>query len=240
MKRRPLDTPTLVLCLALAAAGCRGQNAPAGGAAPGANASTAAADISGRLEAGVRVVTLDPAAPAPVVRVYRGDYVQLALTTGAPFTATIDSLKQTFTWPVPEGGKPYLKLSEAGRFAFKLGALQGTFEVVDFQAPAYHEVNAAEGARLIANVKPFVLDVRTPGEFAEGHLAGATLLPVQELQRRLDELAAHKGEPVFVYCHSGNRSTVAAKLLVDAGFTNVTNLRKGINDWKAAGLPLER
>lgn len=236
MNRRQLSA--LVICGAccLAALGCQGQPARTGQAP----AAAGAPEVAGRLEAGVRVVTLDPAAPDPVVRVYRGDYVQLALTTGAPFTATVDSLKQSFTWPVPEGGKPYLKLSESGRFAFTLGELRGAFEVVDYQAGAYHEVGAAEGAKLIANLKPFVLDVRTPGEFAEGHLAGATLLPVQQLQGRLAELAGHRDEPVFVYCHSGNRSTVAAKLLVDAGFTNVTNLRRGITDWKAAGLPLER
>ena len=239
MNRRSLGTLILVLGLSLAAAGCRGQNAPNTGAAPGANAA-AAPEVSGRLEAGVRIVTLDPAAPAPVVRVYRGDYVQPALTTGAPFTVTVDSLKQSFTWPVPEGGKPYLKMTEAGRFAFRLDALQGTFEVIDYRAAAYHEVNAAEGAKLIANVKPFVLDVRTAGEFADGHLAGAVLLPVQQLQGRLGELAAHRDDPVFVYCHSGNRSTVAAKLLVDSGFTNVTNLRKGISEWKASGQPLVR
>lgn len=240
MNRRHVPALVLLFGCWLAAFGCRSQTAKPGDTAAVAGGPAGAPEVAGRLEAGVRLVTLDPAAPAPVVRVYRGDYVQVALTTGAPLTVTVDSLKQSYTWPVPEGGKPYLKLSEAGRFAFALGDLRGTFEVIDYRAAAYHEVGAAEAAKLIANVKPFVLDVRTPGEFAEGHLAGAVLLPVQQLQGRLGELAAHRDEPVFVYCHSGNRSTVAAKLLVDAGFTNVTNLRKGINDWKAAGLPLER
>jgi rhodanese-related sulfurtransferase len=242
MRQRKLHALFGSLAIALAAAGCNAQ--PGGhdakNATPAPAVTAAAPEVSGKLEGGLRIVTLDPAAPAPVVRVYRGDYVQMALTSGAPFTVAIDSLKLTWTWPVPEGGKPYLKMTESGRFPFQAGSLAGTLEVIDFQAAAYREVGAAEAAQVIANLKPFVLDVRTPGEFAEGHLEGATLLPIQEMQQRLGELASHKHDPVFVYCHSGNRSTVAAKLMVDAGFDQVINLRKGINDWKAAGLPLVR
>lgn len=242
------------LAIALAAVGCHAQPAAthsqeerteaakgtAGQTAPAPGMAAVSPEASGKVESGLRIVTLAPAATSPVVRVYRGDYVQIVLTDGSPFTVTVDSLKMSWTWPVPEGGKPYLKMTEKGRFPFRIGAMAGTFDVIDYQAVAYHEVPAAEAARIIANLKPFVLDVRTPAEFAEGHLEGATLLPVQELQQRLGELAAHKREPVFVYCHSGNRSTVASKLLVDAGFEQVFNLRKGINDWKAAGLPVVR
>lgn len=240
-KRTPLLTTTLAWTL-LAAAGCQGQpdtarqQAGAGSASPAATAPAPA--VSGRLEGGLRLVTLDAADPAPVVRVYRGDYVQLALPEGKPFTVTVDSLKQSWTWPVPEGGKPYLKMSEAGRFAFTAGAVSGTFEVIEYRAAAYRELTATEAAKVIANLQPFVLDVRTPGEFADGHIAGATLLPVQQLQQRLGELMPRVNDPVFIYCHSGNRSTVAAKLLVDAGFTNVMNLRRGTIEWKSAGLPL--
>lgn len=230
---------TLGLALMLAAAGCQGQTAKQE-QATGSQTAAAAPEVSGTIEGGLRLVTLDPAAPSPVVRVYRGDYVQMALSDGAPFTVDIDSLKIAWTWPVPEGGKPYFKMETPGRFPFRAGAVEGTFEVLEFKAAAYREVSAAEAASLIANVKPFVLDVRTPGEFADGHLQGATLIPVQEFQRRIGELASHRQEPVFVYCHSGNRSTVAAKMLIDAGFEQVINLRKGINDWKAAGLPLVR
>lgn len=226
------------LCVAVAAGGCQGQTP--GGNAAGSAATTATAEVSGRLEGGLRIVTIDPSAPAPVVRVYRGDYVQPALTTGEPFTVTVDSLALSWTWPVPAGDKPYLKMTEPGRFPFRLGELTGTFEVIEYQAVALREVGAKEAAQIIADLKPFVLDVRTPGEFADGHLQGATLLPIQEMQGRIGELSSHQQEPVFVYCHSGNRSTVAAKLLIDAGFKQVINLRRGIVDWKAAGLPLEK
>jgi rhodanese-related sulfurtransferase len=235
MKLRHPYLIVIVLAGLLAAAGCRGQTEqqrPAG-AAP-------APEVSGRLEGGLRIVTLDPAQPAPVVRAYRGDYLQVALTTGEPLTVTIDSLRQSWTWPVPEGGKPYLTMSEAGTYAFTAGPVSGTLEVIDYRAAAYRELTSAEAAKTIANLRPFVVDVRTPREFAEGHLEGATLIPIQQFQSRLGELAAHRDQPVFIYCRTGNRSTVAAKLLIDAGFTNVMNLRRGIVEWKSAGLPVVR
>jgi len=232
-----LRNPNLIagalFCLLVAAGGCQGQTAKSEQAA-----AVAVPEASGKLEGGLRIITIDPAAPAPVARVYRGDYVQMALTTGEPFTVTIDSLDLTWTSPVPEGGKPYLKMTEPGRFPFKVGELSGTLEVIEYQAAAYREVGAKEAAQIIANLKPFVLDVRTAGEFADGHLEGATLLPIQQMQKRIGELAPHRQEPVFIYCATGNRSTVAAKLLVDAGFEQVINLRRGIVDWKAAGLPI--
>lgn len=237
MTPRTTHLTATILCLVLAAAGCQGQTAN-GRQDAAATPSAAAPEVSGRLEGGLRILTIDAAAPAPALRVYRGDYVQFALAGGGPFTVAIDSLKQSWSWPVPEGGKPYLKMTEAGRYAFTVAGIVGAIEVIEYKAAAYREVNAAEAAQFVANLKPFVLDVRTGGEFAEGHLAGAVLLPVQELQKRLAELAPHRQEPVFVYCHSGNRSTVAAKLLIDAGFENVVNLRRGISEWKSAGLPL--
>ncbi|MBK8164992.1 MAG: rhodanese-like domain-containing protein [bacterium] len=220
----------------LAAGGCRQQPAGHDHAAPAT--ATVQPEVSGRLEGGLRIVTLDPAQPATVVRVYRGDYVQLELPGGEPFTVTVDSLRQSWTWPVPEGGKPYLKMSEAGSYAFTAGPVTGTFEVIEYQAAAYRELRADEAAKIIANLEPLVLDVRTPGEFAGGHLEGALLVPIQQMQARLGELAAHRDGPVFIYCQTGNRSTVAAKLLIDAGFTNVMNLRRGIVEWKSAGLPV--
>jgi phage shock protein E len=73
----------------------------------------------------------------------------------------------------------------------------------------------AEGARL--------LDVRTAGEFAAGHLPGALIIPLGELERRLDSLGA-KDRPIVVYCHSGQRSGLAKRLLLANGFTAVHDL----------------
>ena len=79
-----------------------------------------------------------------------------------------------------------------------------------------------------------LLDVRTPAEWNERHLDGASLIPVDELDGRLEEVAkltgGDKNKPIVVYCHSGGRAGRAKKKLLKAGYTQVTNLG-GINDW---------
>jgi rhodanese-related sulfurtransferase len=84
-------------------------------------------------------------------------------------------------------------------------------------------VSPAEARRLVAEEGARLLDVRTPVEFASGHLDGARDVPVQELSGRLDEVGP-KDVPVVVYCRSGARSPSAAKLLRASGFARVVNL----------------
>jgi len=84
---------------------------------------------------------------------------------------------------------------------------------------------------------PFMLlDVRTPEEYAEGHIKGATLIPLQELESRMAEVP--KDKRVYVYCHSGRRSAAAASMLAKAGFTNIENVQGGITAWQEAGYPV--
>ena len=66
------------------------------------------------------------------------------------------------------------------------------------------------------------IDVRTPEEYASGHLSGALNIPLQDMNNRLDELRA-LGTSITTYCRSGNRSGKAKSLLENAGFTDVTN-----------------
>jgi rhodanese-related sulfurtransferase len=80
-----------------------------------------------------------------------------------------------------------------------------------------------------------LIDVRTPEEFASGHLPNAINIPLQEMSARLDEVA--QDEPVVLYCRSGNRSNQAAQLLGAQGFSQVLDLG-GIQAWEAAGLPV--
>jgi phage shock protein E len=84
------------------------------------------------------------------------------------------------------------------------------------------EIQGAEARKLVA-AGARLLDVRSSGEFAGGHLPGAVNIPVQELERRLAEAGPVDGE-VVVYCRSGHRSSRAAELLRQHGFTKVHNL----------------
>ncbi|MDQ6950130.1 MAG: rhodanese-like domain-containing protein [Mariprofundales bacterium] len=81
---------------------------------------------------------------------------------------------------------------------------------------------------------PFLfLDVRTPKEYAAGHVPRAKLLPIQSLADHLKEVPHDR--QVYVYCHSGTRSTKASILLAKHGFTNIENVVGGIVAWKRSG-----
>ena len=104
------------------------------------------------------------------------------------------------------------------------------------RAPAPLGVEAF--AAVAARPGTTILDVRTPPEYAAGHLAGAVNLDVQgsafaEAVGRLDPSASYA-----VYCHSGNRSAVAVAYLADHGFRHVVELQGGIVAWQAAGRPV--
>jgi len=81
----------------------------------------------------------------------------------------------------------------------------------------------------------FLLDVRTPEEWAAGHVPGATLIPLDELASRTSELP--KGEDIVVICRSGNRSATGRDILLSAGFESVTSVAGGFNQWVANGFP---
>jgi hydroxyacylglutathione hydrolase len=84
--------------------------------------------------------------------------------------------------------------------------------------------------------RPVVVDVREPWEYAQGHVAGALLIPLGELARRVPEL--DQSRPVATICASGSRSQVAASLLAQRGFAKVYNVQNGTYGWQRAGLEI--
>jgi adenylyltransferase/sulfurtransferase len=87
-------------------------------------------------------------------------------------------------------------------------------------------------ARLDAGDRMWVLDVREPHEAAICRIAGATLIPLGELAKRIDEIPRGESAPdVVVHCKMGGRSAKAVRLLRDQGFTRVSNLTGGILAW---------
>ena len=77
----------------------------------------------------------------------------------------------------------------------------------------------------------FVLDVRTPAEFANGHIPKAHLIPVDELEDRLNELPP-RDTLMLVHCAAGGRSTAACETLGQHGFTRLLNLSGGMHGWQ--------
>ena len=84
----------------------------------------------------------------------------------------------------------------------------------------------------------FVLDVRTPEEFAAGHVPGAVNVPHDQLANRLGEVPRDKD--VVVYCRSGRRSQIAADILATNGFKRVSHLEGDIIAWQEKALPLAK
>ena len=78
----------------------------------------------------------------------------------------------------------------------------------------------------------FLLDVRTPEEYSMGHIKGAHLIPLQELENRLDEIP--KDQKILVYCRTGHRSAIASEILAKAGF-EILNMEGGIVEWISKG-----
>jgi len=83
-----------------------------------------------------------------------------------------------------------------------------------------------------------VIDVREDWEYAEGHIPGATLVPLGEIPNRLDEIP--KDKTVVAVCRSGNRSGQATDFLRNQGFDNVHNMQGGMNAWDQAGFETEQ
>ena len=96
----------------------------------------------------------------------------------------------------------------------------------------------AQAAELVKQAGTFILDVRTQGEYSQGHLERAVLIPVQQLPARMSELPTDKKTQILVYCAMGGRSAVATALLKTKGYEQVHDLAGGISAWQSAGLPV--
>ena len=114
--------------------------------------------------------------------------------------------------------------------------LESSEEASQGKTPVVMMITPDEVYRIISEGRDhFLLDVRTPEEYSEGHIEGANLIPVQELEIRLDEVPMDK--QIIVYCRSGNRSRTAANILMENGFGMVYDMG-GINSWIEKGYPV--
>jgi rhodanese-related sulfurtransferase len=99
-------------------------------------------------------------------------------------------------------------------------------------------LSAAEVKSRIDSKQPlWIVDVRQPEEFREGHIHGAHLIPLGELASHLDKLP--KDKEILCVCRSGARSSAAAAQLTRAGITAL-NMRGGMIDWQRAGFPIQK
>ena len=95
---------------------------------------------------------------------------------------------------------------------------------------------ALAAERLGSAAPPQLVDVRGPHEYETKHLNGSLSIPLNHLAARARELSAAR--PLLVHCAGGYRSSIAASLLQQQGFTSVSEIAGGLAAWEAAGLPL--
>lgn len=106
------------------------------------------------------------------------------------------------------------------------------------QSPAVRLVDVDEGVALVADPSVVILDVRTPAEFAEGHLDRAQLVDFSAPGFRERIAQFDRSTTYLVYCRSGNRSGQATTIMAELGFAKVSDLHGGIGAWQTAGAPV--
>jgi rhodanese-related sulfurtransferase len=99
-------------------------------------------------------------------------------------------------------------------------------------------VSADQFVTTAAEPGTVVVDVRTPGEFAAGHVDGAVNIDVESADFASQIATLPKDTTYAVYCRSGRRSALATDQMADAGFTSLVNLQGGVADLQAAGAPI--
>lgn len=97
----------------------------------------------------------------------------------------------------------------------------------------YVDVSVQQAKEMIDRGEVFIMDVRTQEEYDAGHIKGSTLIPVQVLDKRLNELP--RDRKILIYCRSGHRSIQASEILVNNGFKEIYNMKGGITEWINAG-----
>ena len=102
-------------------------------------------------------------------------------------------------------------------------------------ASAGVDVSVGEAQRLWQNKEAIIIDVRSPGEYRDGHIPGVGNSPLDELEKRINEVP--KDKKVVLICRTGNRSAQGTQLLRSKGLQNVFNSTGGMSTWKG---PVEK
>lgn len=97
------------------------------------------------------------------------------------------------------------------------------------------QINVTEAKQAVYTQDVQFIDVRTAGEYADGHAPKASNFPLDELEKDLAKL--NKNKPVYVICQTGRRSQRGSEILQKAGFKEIYNINGGTTAWTSAGFP---
>lgn len=105
-------------------------------------------------------------------------------------------------------------------------------------APDPLRVNLEEGRQLFESRQVLMYDIREPGEHATGVANGALLLPMSQLNQRVNEIPKDPAQPVLIICNTQNRSSKVVQAMKEAGWTNVRYVHGGMSSWAKNGWPM--
>lgn len=139
---------------------------------------------------------------------------------------------------IAENGQLTTKNSK-NNIDFQQKIMQTKEEIQPPNSGKIYNVSAIDFNKVLDIKDISIIDIRTPKEFASGHIKGAK--NIDWYQRSFKDLIQDipKDKPIAIYCRSGNRTSKAANLLQSLGFQEVVNLNYGIVDWQRNAFPLE-
>ncbi len=120
---------------------------------------------------------------------------------------------------------------QRGSFKLKIGILKSSKDINMINECDVSELKEKLDTK--ANIQ--FIDCREVPEWNEGHIPGATLLPLSELEAKYESALKDKNANIFIQCRSGKRSMNACMFLLSKGYTNLTNVEGGIMSWMQAG-----
>ena len=111
-------------------------------------------------------------------------------------------------------------------------------ETQNYDSGDVRNVSAPQFKVLIEQGAGQLVDIRTPGEFQQGHIHGAVLIDFYSSSFREDLDRLDKNTPIYIYCRSGNRTSQSLRILEGLGFREIVNLQHGLIDWQRNGFSL--
>jgi rhodanese-related sulfurtransferase len=120
---------------------------------------------------------------------------------------------------------------------FLLASLSGLL-LTTLATAAMQNISATDMQKLVRQTPDvYLLDVRTLGEYTQKRIKGAHLIPIDQIERRINEIPNNR--LIIVYCETGVRSALVGRYLDRLGYQSVANLSQGIMGWQVRGYPIE-
>jgi len=196
---------------------------------------------------GLRVIRINPDEFLDDIYVIRGENIKFIISsTDQPYTFSVPR----FSISVKGGFEQSFRADSIGVFQIlSTSAIPGLNSAMyaslivlpqnNFIDKGIKIISNSRAADMVSRSAGLFVDVRTPGEYCDGYIPNARLLPLQQLETRLYELATYRDSPIVVYCLNDSRSIIAASILKRHMFSDVSRLKGGLSGWKQEGYAID-